>query len=71
MLGVRVSKCCFGSGESRQRKLHDLAVVARGGGGLGGGLEHAGDARDVDDVERQGALADGFDAAVGVLVAEA
>jgi hypothetical protein len=51
--------------------LHDLAVVTRGRGGLGGGLEHARDARDVDDVERQGALANGFDAAIAVLVAEA
>src|SRR5262245_13677653 len=55
--------------EARQWKLHELT------GGLGpyrlrGRLQHPGDARDADDIERERALTDRLDAAVAVLVTE-
>mgnify|MGYP006200767911 CR=1 FL=1 len=61
----------FWAREARQRQLHQLAAVGARRHGLGRQLQHAGDALDVDDVERKRTLTDGLDPALAVLVAQA
>jgi len=54
----------LGTREAREHELHDLAVALHRRRGLRRSLEHACNAHDIDDVERERALTDGLDALV-------
>ena len=63
-----VSKCCPGCAKRGNGSCTTLPSARSGDAGLAAVLSMRVMRRDVDDIERQGALADGFDARVAVLV---